>query len=68
VIFSRRAGRRFAYANPGLIPPCSLVILRPRFFEVFSIDLLDRLNRSNKVGVAFLMRINAPRKEILVEN
>ena len=53
VIFSKGADRPFAYADPGLIPPCSLVTLRPRFFEIFGIDLLDRLNRSNKVGVAF---------------
>jgi hypothetical protein len=53
VICSKGAGRPFAYADPGLIPPCSLVTLRPRFFEIFSIDLLDRLNRSRRVGVAF---------------
>jgi hypothetical protein len=53
VIFSKDADRPFAIADPGIIPPCSSVTLRPRFFKDFEVDLVDRLNRSDKIGVAF---------------
>lgn len=54
VIFSQDAGRPLAYADPGVIPPCSLVTLGAPFFHDFEIDVEDRLNRSNKISAAFV--------------